>query len=166
MSRCRDWTSVSKLKYRGVTIGEVTKIGFTYNRYQQDRPMSQRARPRPGGSPDRAQARRGARWRGDFTNEETAKLEVERGLRMRLAPQGITGTSSLEIDYVDPPPPLLQIDWKPDNVYIPSAPSQVSSIVNSAQEILERLHKLDVQGTLANLNRLMLTTNDCIGALE
>lgn len=103
---------------------------------------------------------------GDFTNEETAKLEVERGLRMRLAPQGITGTSYLEIDYVDPPPPLLQIDWKPDNVYIPSAPSQVSSIVNSAQEVLERLHKLDVEGTLANLNRLMLTANDRIGALD
>ncbi len=34
----------SKLKYRGVAIGEVTKIGFTYNKYQLDRPMSQRAR--------------------------------------------------------------------------------------------------------------------------
>ena len=29
----------SKLKYRGVEIGQVTRIGFTYNKYQQDRPM-------------------------------------------------------------------------------------------------------------------------------
>ena len=34
----------SKLKYRGVAIGEVTKIGFTYNKYQLDRPMAERAR--------------------------------------------------------------------------------------------------------------------------
>jgi hypothetical protein len=34
----------SKLKYRGVEIGQVTRIGFTYNKYQQDRPMQQRAR--------------------------------------------------------------------------------------------------------------------------
>ena len=34
----------SKLKYRGVVIGEVKSIGFTYNWYQQDRPMEQRAR--------------------------------------------------------------------------------------------------------------------------
>ena len=27
----------SKLKYRGVVIGEVKRIGFTYNKYQQDR---------------------------------------------------------------------------------------------------------------------------------
>src|SRR6516164_8552580 len=33
----------SKLKYRGVAIGEVTKIGFTYNKYQLDRPMTARA---------------------------------------------------------------------------------------------------------------------------
>ncbi len=61
-----------------------------------------------------------------MTQPENAKLEVERGLRVRLAPQGITGTSYLEIDYVDPPPPLLPIDWTPDNVYIPSAPSTVT----------------------------------------
>ena len=34
----------SKLKYRGVVIGEVKSIGFTYNKYQQDKPMEQRAR--------------------------------------------------------------------------------------------------------------------------
>src|SRR6478736_5535681 len=34
----------SKLKYRGVAIGEVTKIGFTYNKYQLDRPMAERER--------------------------------------------------------------------------------------------------------------------------
>ena len=48
---------------------------------------------------------------------------------MRLAPQGITGTSYLEIDYVDPVPPILPIDWTPDNIYIPSAPSTVTTFL-------------------------------------
>ena len=74
-----------------------------------------------------AEAPRWPRGAGDITSPESAELEVERGLRVRLAPQGITGTSYLEIDYVDPPPPMLPIDWTPDNVYIPSAPSTVTA---------------------------------------
>ena len=76
---------------------------------------------------------------------------------MRLAPQGITGTNYLEIDYVDPPPPLLPIDWTPNNMYIPSAQSTVLQFVNAASELIERLHKLDVEGTVENLNRMMVT---------
>src|SRR5258708_15365338 len=34
----------SKVKYRGVIVGEVKSIGFTYTRYQQDKPMSERLR--------------------------------------------------------------------------------------------------------------------------
>ena len=34
----------SKVKYRGVVVGEVTKIGFTYTKYQLDKPMADRLR--------------------------------------------------------------------------------------------------------------------------
>ncbi len=34
----------SKVKYRGVVVGEVTKIGFTYTKYQLDKPMAERLR--------------------------------------------------------------------------------------------------------------------------
>ena len=155
----------SKLKYRGVVIGDVTKIGFTYNKYQQDRPMSQRARFVLVEAQIEPRLLGGRAATGDLT-DESAKLEVEKGLRMRLAPQGITGTNFLEIDYVDPPPPLLEFDWKPDNVYIPSAPSTVLTFVNAASEIIDRLHKLDVEGTLANLNKLMVTANNRIESID
>ncbi len=156
----------SKIKFKGVVIGEVTRISFTYVVYQLDLPMAQRSRfvlveaqiqPRLVGG--RAAA-------GDLTDPEGAKLEIERGLRIRLTPQGITGTSFLELDYIDPPPPVLPISWTPRNLYIPSAPSTVAQFVNAASEILERLHKLDIEGTLANLNRLMTTTNDKIAAID
>ena len=70
-----------------------------------------------------------------------SKMEVERGMRVRSAPQGITGTNYLEMDYVEPPPPLLPIDWTPDNAYIPSTQSTVTALINSASEIMERLRQ-------------------------
>ncbi len=156
----------SKLKYRGVAIGEVTRIGFTYNRYQQDRPMTERARfvlVEAQIQPKLLGGRAGA---GELTEQKNVNMEIEKGLRMRLAPQGITGTSYLEIDYADPPPPTLPIDWTPDNVYIPSAPSTVTALVNAAGEIMDRLHRLDIEGTFANLNKLLVTTNNRIDAID
>jgi len=156
----------SKLKYRGVAVGEVTKIGFTYNRYQQDKPMSQRARFVLVEAQIEPKLLGGRAATGDLTDENSAKLEVEKGLRIRLAPLGITGTNFLELDYMDPPPPLLQFDWKPDNVYIPSGPSTVLTFVNAAQELFDRLHRWDIEGTLTNLNKLLVTTNTRIDAID
>jgi len=156
----------SKLKVRGVAIGEVTRIGFTYNRYQLDRPMSDRARYVMVEAQIEPRLLGGRAGAGDLASAESASQEVERGLRVRLAPQGITGTSYLEIDYFDPPPPLLQIDWTPDNIYIPSTRSTVTALVNAATEIVDRLHKLDIEGTLTNLNKLMVTANNRIESVD
>ena len=81
----------SKLKYRGVVIGEVTQIGFTYNKYQQDRPMAQRARYVLVEAQIQPKLLGGRAGAGDLTEQKSADLEIEKGLRMRLAPQGITG---------------------------------------------------------------------------
>ncbi len=156
----------SKLKYRGVVIGEVKSIGFTYNWYQQDRPMEQRARYVLVEAQIQPKLLGGRAGAGDLTEQKRVDLEIEKGLRIRLAPQGITGTSYLEIDYVDPPPPVLPIDWVPGNIYIPSAPSTVTTVVNSLVETLQRLHNLDIEQTIANFNRLMVTTNARIDAID
>ena len=155
----------SKVKYRGVVIGEVTKISFTYVRYQLDLPMSDRLRYVLVEAQLQPKLL-GGRQAAEITGPEGIPIEVERGLRVRSSPQGITGTNYLEIDYVDPPPPLLPILWAPESAYIPSAPSQVTALVNSASEIMDRLHKLDVEGTVANLNKLMVTTNARIEAID
>lgn len=156
----------SKLKYRGVAIGEVTRIGFTYNKYQLDRPMVERARYVLVEAQIEPRLLGGRAAAGDITNPENAKMEIERGLRVRLAPLGITGTSYLEIDYVDPPPPILAIDWTPDNTYIPSAPSTFTALINSASEIMDQLRKLDLQNTLAYLNKLLATANARVDAID
>ena len=156
----------SKLKYRGVEVGQVTRISFTYVKYEQDKPMGDRKRyvlveaqiqPRLVGG----------KAANDIASPESTALEVEKGLRIKLAPQGITGTSYLEVDYVDPANnPPVPIDWTPENIYIPSAPSTLGGIVNSASEIMERLHRLDVEGVINNLNKLLTTANDRVAALD
>ena len=156
----------SKVKYRGVVVGEVTKIGFTYTKYQLDKPMAERLRyvmiealllPRLIGG----------RASGDITRPETARMEIDKGLRVRLAPQGITGTNYLEIDYVDPKTNAeLPISWEPDNLYIPSAQSTVTAFVGAASDILARFQRLDLEGTLTNLNRLLVTTNNRMEAID
>src|SRR6185436_15154810 len=156
----------SKLKYRGVAVGEVTKIGFTYNKYQLDRPMAERARYILVEAQIEPRLLGGRAAAGDITNPKNAQAEIDRGLRVRLSPQGITGTSYLEIDYVDPPPPTLPIDWQPDNTYIPGAPSTFGALINSASEIMDRLHKLDIEAAIANLNKLLVTTNDRVAAVD
>ena len=156
----------SKLKYRGVTIGEVTKITFTYTRYQLDLPITQRERFVLVEAQVQPRLLGGRAAAGDWTNPENAKMEVEKGLRLRLASQGITGLSFLELDYIDPPPPVLPISWTPDNVYIPSAPSQFTAVVNAAQDVMEKLHRIDFEATIARIDKLLDTTNDRVAAID
>ncbi|MEP7328287.1 MAG: MlaD family protein [Betaproteobacteria bacterium] len=156
----------SKLKLRGVVIGEVTKISFTYVYYQLDMPMAERHRYVLVEAQLQSRLVGGRAAAGDLTNAINAQQEVDRGLRLRLAPQGITGTSYLEMDYVDPPPAVLPISWTPNNVYIPSAPSTVMAFVNAAQEILSRLQNLDIEGTVANVNKLLSTVNQQVLAID
>jgi paraquat-inducible protein B len=156
----------SKLKYRGVTIGEVTRITFTYTKYQLDLPITQRDRYVLVEATVQPRLLGGRAAAGDMTNPENAQMEVEKGLRLRLAPQGITGLSFLEMDYIEPPPGVLPISWTPENVYIPSAPSTFTAVVNAAQDIMEKLHRIDLEATIARIDKLLETTNDRVAAID
>ena len=156
----------SKLKYRGVTIGEVTRITFTYTKYQQDLPITQRERYVMVEAQVQPRLLGGRAAAGDMTNPENAQMEVDKGLRLRLAQQGITGLAYLEMDYVEPAPPVLPINWVPENVYIPSAPSTVTAIVNAAQDIMEKLHRLDFEATVARIDKLLDTSNERIASVD
>jgi ABC-type transporter Mla subunit MlaD len=156
----------SKLKYRGVTIGEVTRITFTYTRYQLDLPITQRERYVMVEAQVQPRLLGGRAAAGDITQTENAAMEVEKGLRLRLAQQGITGLAYLEMDYVEPPPPVLAIAWTPSNVYIPSAPSTFTAVVNAAQDIMEKLHRIDFEATVARIDKLLDTTNERIAAVD
>ena len=140
----------SKVKYRGVVIGEVTKIGFTYVRYQLDRPISERAALRAGrGAAAAASSSAAGRRRRDHRAPRTPSSRSSGACACACAPQGITGTNYLETRLRRPAAAAAASSTgRPSNVYIPSAPSTVLQFVNAASELIERLHKLDVEGTV------------------
>jgi hypothetical protein len=116
----------SKMKYRGVVIGEVSRISFTYVKYEADKPMGNRKRyvlveaqqePRlvggkasPTSRAPRRPAPRSSGGCGCASRRRASRDELPRG---RLP---------------DPATPVLPIDWVPEFIYIPSAPSTVATV--------------------------------------
>lgn len=146
----------SAVKYRGVQIGRVTKIGFTFNRYQLEVPLQNR-KPYVLVEAELQPQLIGV---GAASEPERLKEMIAAGLRARLASVGITGTAYLEIDFVDPKAnPPLTITWVPLTVYIPSAPSTYNQIISGAQKFLAVLDNADVEGTMHSIGDLVRTAN-------
>src|SRR5207245_10944787 len=78
--------------------------------------------------------------------------EVQRGLRVRLAPQGLTGQAYLEADYLNPKlNPPLEIDWRPKYPYVPSAQSKITQLSDAVEPILRNVDQLDSQPLLGSV---------------
>jgi phospholipid/cholesterol/gamma-HCH transport system substrate-binding protein/paraquat-inducible protein B len=146
----------SRVKYRGIWIGNVSEIDFTHNVYQLDKPIEKRH------SYVRLQMSLDPRALGGETKDKLGSLlkhEIKRGLRVWMASQGLTGAAYLEVDFLDPDRnPPLPIDWTPENDYIPSAQSKISRMLASAEEVFKKLENIDLQQILTNLNQLVVST--------
>jgi ABC-type transporter Mla subunit MlaD len=154
------------VKYRGVTIGRVTDIGLVSAQYGAGEPID-----------IRRQTYRLVFVRGII---DTAKLgpvpdldtAVNNGLRARLASQGITGLSYVELDFVDPVRyPPLHVPWTPKAPYIPSVLSTLSHFQDAAEQLLTTLNRIDLVKIADELTglltdaRMELTTGDVHRAL-
>jgi phospholipid/cholesterol/gamma-HCH transport system substrate-binding protein len=139
----------SVVTLRGVDVGKVTEIGFSWNMYDAVQPacvvvrcaVKQHIVP--------------AVWRNSSFETEIQKV-VDRGLRAVVQMEGITGASIVSLQTLDPAKnPPLQVPWKPKYLYIPSAPSQLGRLLASVDRTLANLEKLDVGGLGQNLNRVL-----------
>ena len=111
----------SVVKLRGVEVGKVTQIGFSWNLYETLQPacVVVRFEVKQAISPEM--------FRKDF--DDAVTTVVNNGLRATVELQGITGTSVLALETLDPKKyPPLQFPWKPKYPYVPSAPSQIGQI--------------------------------------
>jgi len=148
------------VKFRGVQIGRVKSVDFTFNLYdikdanqahnyvviimEIDRPVSP----------------------GFFDSGMRAELEknIRDGLRVSIEPLGITGLNYLDFGYFEPGRfPPLQVDWKPHNFYVPYAPGQITSFLDSINKIMREVEDFNIDeftksGTelLDNLNKSVL----------
>ncbi len=132
----------SPVKFRGVSIGKVSDVTFVFNEYPNEQEsglynyvclLMEVTKPV---FPDM--------FSGDIHKQ--IDEAVEKGLRVRIEPQGITGMNYLEIDYVDPKLfPVLVVDWTPRNYYIPSAPGQLTSILDSVNKIMRDVGEFQLE---------------------
>jgi phospholipid/cholesterol/gamma-HCH transport system substrate-binding protein len=128
----------SPVKLRGVPVGQVTRINFTWNDYPDggkgyvvvEFEIKDSISPLPPG-----------------TERETGLLtEIRKGLRARIRAQGITGNSFVSLEYLDPAEhPALKVDWTPARHYIPSAPGLISQMLSSIEKSLRSIEKFDFQ---------------------
>ena len=143
------------VKYRGVTIGRVTEIGLTSAEYGGGQPIQLERNTyrlvfvryavdtkKIGQMPDTSEA-------------------VSLGLRIRLASQGITGLSYLELDFVDPARyPAQDVPWQPLATYIPSMPSTFAQVQDAAQQVLAKLSRVDIDTLATQVTGLLTDLRD------
>lgn len=134
----------SGVELRGVNVGKVTGIDFSWTEYQASYPnyivvqfeMRNDIEPRSD----------------DMKQEDLLQSAINRGLRTRIKSKGITGATVLSLEYVDPTEnPPIQVPWTPKNTYIPSAPGEFSELLSSVEKVLQNVQNLD----LKEMNRLL-----------
>ena len=128
------------VKYRGVAIGAVTEVGLVSAAYGRDEPDAIR----------RTTFRTVfVRFEIDVSRvgEPPNAESVSRGLRARIAPQGLTGLSYVELDFINPAQfPPLDVPWTPRYDYIPSIPSTLSQVQDAATVLLAKIQQVDITG--------------------
>ncbi|MBN9510837.1 MAG: MCE family protein [Alphaproteobacteria bacterium] len=150
------------VKYRGVAVGVVKAIGLAAAVYAPDAPADMRSEAarlvlvRYQINPRRIG--------GNFDATRVAAA-VRQGLRARLAMQGITGVSYLELDFVDPAAhPPRALPWTPQGAYIPAIPSIIAQVQDAAQRFVARLDRVDIVALVANLQNLLVTLHDTVAS--
>ena len=126
----------SAAELRGVNVGKVTRIDFSWVEYKVTQPSyivvefetREDVAPLPPGA----------------AKNEMLQSAIKRGLRARVKARGITGTSILSLEYVNPTEnPPIEVPWKPRHTYIPSAPGEFGELLASIQKTLHNVERLD-----------------------
>ncbi|MDB5316183.1 MAG: hypothetical protein JWO26_2833 [Rhodospirillales bacterium] len=133
----------SGVRYRGVAIGRITEISLAAAEYGRGQ----------------ATAFSGAyqlvvvRYAVDMARVGPVpehSVAMDMGLRTRIASQGLTGLSYLELDFIDSArgQPVPELPWTPRYSFIPSTPSTVAAVTSAAEALVDRLGKLDIEGLI------------------
>lgn len=126
----------SEVKFRGVTIGKVTRIAIRPDdnliRVDMQALPSSIEPTRPGAKPV------------DFFNQ--LEKEVKKGLRCRMELKGITGMKYVEMDYVDPQKGnILKVSPPVESLYIPSTPSLLSGLRSNVTLAIAKIANIDFE---------------------
>jgi ABC-type transporter Mla subunit MlaD len=138
----------SPVKYRGVPVGEVKRVGFVFSEYGEHK--------------DELLTHEGARQilvvmaldpeRFGLINSHAAdavfRSLVEQGLRVKLSSSGVTGLAFLELDYFATGrdgPPDSAFTWRPRHPYIPATTSTMTNLKKAMDDVFIKLNAIDLQ---------------------
>lgn len=156
----------SKVKYRGVRLGQVKEVGFTSWVYESKKNPVDRKGYIYILMELNPLKLKGMAPRGNLNQPELDAV-IAQGLRCRLKSEGITGLMYLDFDMMNPANnPPLPLDWTPENLYVPSAPSTATKFLDSADHLLRRLDNFKIEETIQNLNNVLTTMNAKLAAMQ
>ena len=152
------------VKLRGVTVGKASGITFVDRRYDID--GSTLENTTTGAWVMVTMSFEIGRRHGTEFGKQLERM-LDQGLRVRTASAGLTGGTYLELFFPgdDAPPPLKPL-WKPESLYIPSAPSLFGQIESAAERIARQLEQADIAGMLKNFNDLLVHIDQKVGELN
>jgi paraquat-inducible protein B len=142
----------SAVKYRGVIIGQVSRISFADVKYAAATPGSEPQSILVEMSLDPEKLK-------PLTADQLSRLlggMVTRGLRAQLSQSLLSGVTVIEINYLDPkmfPPPKLA--WTPNGLFIPSAPSPMNQVVGGLEKLVAQLDASDLPGVIHHIDGLV-----------
>jgi ABC-type transporter Mla subunit MlaD len=143
------------VKFRGVTIGKVTDVGLVMAEYpaetesERNQKVYQQVVVRFQLDP---------RKMGEMGNIKDA---VAHGLRVQIAPQGITGLSYMDLSFVNAAQyPAQAVPWKPNSTVIPSVPSTLTQVQDAAEQVLSALSNVDLPKIAGQVSSLTAALND------
>jgi ABC-type transporter Mla subunit MlaD len=152
----------SPVQLRGVRIGKVTKIDFVWNVYPESAStgivieFEQHANivPRRKGKKD----------------AEVVALGVEKGLRAVVKGIGITGTSILSLEFMNPADnPVPTLDYCPSSIFIPSAHGQITRMLDALGKSLDNVQSVNfaaIGDSLTNTLQSVTRLSDRLGHFD
>jgi len=146
------------LKFQGVQVGNISEISFVFQDYDTD---YQYVLVRAEIYPDKNRHKgKQMMFIDDDDRKQGLERMVEKGLRLQLASQGITGIAFLNAVYFEPGSyPALNIDWKPEYPYIPSAPGTIEQITKTIEKLTKTIESIDFKEISDDVEELVKTLN-------
>jgi paraquat-inducible protein B len=153
------------VKYLGVQVGKVSKIGFVAEKYTlaSDEQQVQFGKyilvevaidletmPKvPGTKPF-----------------DLLQKRVAAGMRVRLQ-SSLTGPAYIAVDYLDPNVyKPLPVAWKPQYAYVPSAPGTMGQMMSAVERLASEIEKAQISKLVDNINTLAVDVDKAVNSLQ
>ncbi|MEM7184899.1 MAG: MlaD family protein, partial [Spirochaetota bacterium] len=137
----------SPVKFRGVSIGNVTEITFVQDKYKFK--TNSKAFEQARYVLVRIALKDLFHFEDNKQSRQKLQSMINQGLRVKITTKGLTGQAYLELDYISiGENDDLSFSWKPEVFYIPSTKSTFTKIGASIDEFVKKLDKSNIQDML------------------